>query len=562
MNKSTLVRLPRLAVLSSAVAGVLALGGCATQSMQAVNHTVMQAKTQAEQATLPPTAPVVKVVDTPWLMGSRVEPKHARPAFLSRDVTFMSQDRMSLQQIASHIATLTGINVQVDPSVYVPLTGPMNGSGPTVVGTPPGQPGMGMPAGVGGGSAATAATAKMAVNYSGALAGLLDQVDSGLGVYHRVREDGTILFFSTETKSFSIPALNWATNNKGQISSASSTGSSGGGGGGGGAPGGSSGGGSSTNGTGQITVSNETTIDVWKSLQATAQSVAGAGAQVVADSSNGMLIVTGTPPQMARVSSWVRELSQSLQRQVAIDVKVYSINLNQEDNFGFNPTVVFNNLGQRYGFKVSGAPAPAISSGSTPFSFGANVLTPSGATPGQGFYGSGAVLQALSTLGRTSLVISRSAVTLNGQAAPIQQALQTGYLASSSTTPSTAAGVAPTTTLTPGSITTGFTAMVLPRVADGRIILGMNMTLSSLLSLNQVSSNGSMIQTPTVTLSTAEQSVALKPGQTLMLTGLQQANNSTSDSGVGDASFKALGGGRDTQHGNQMLVIMVTARLI
>lgn len=559
MSKSTLINLRRKAILFSGLAGILALGGCATQSMQAADHGVMQAKAQAEQAALPPTQPVVKVVDTPWLMGARVEPKHSRPAFLGRDVTLMTQDKMTLQQIASQIATITGINVQVDPSVYVPLTGPTVG-GPTIVGTPPGQPGMPMPGGTSnGGPTTTAASARMTVNYTGPLSGLLDQVDSGLGVYHRVREDGSILFFSTETKSFSIPALNWATSNKGQITSASSTGSSGGGGG---APGGASGGAISTNGTGQITVSNETTVDVWKSLQTTAQSVAGAGAQVVADSSNGMLIVTGTPPQMARVTAWVRELSHSLQRQVAIDVKVYSINLNQEDNFGFNPTVVFNNLGQRYGFKVAGAPAPAVSSGTTPFSFGANVLTPSGTTPGQGFYGSSAVLQALSTLGRTSLVISRSAVTLNGQAAPIQQALQTGYLASSSTTPSTASGVAPTTTLTPGSITTGFTAMVLPRVADGRIILGMNMTLSSLLRLNQVSSNGSMIQTPTVTLSTAEQSVALKPGQTLMLTGLQQAGNSTTDNGVGDPSFKALGGGRDTQHGSQMLVIMVTARLI
>ncbi len=561
MNKSRLVQLPRRAVLSSVIAGMLGLGGCATQSMQAVNHNVAQVQAEAEQATLPPAVPVVKVVDAPWLMGARVEPKHARPAFLSRDVTFMSQEKMTLQQIASQIATITGINVQVDPSVYLPLTGTMSNVRPSIVGTPPGQPGMGVPVGAsGGGTNTTAATARMAVNYSGPLSGLLDQVDSGLGVYHRVREDGTILFFTTETKSFSIPALNWTTNNKGQISSASSTGSSGGAGGG--APGGGSAGAISTNGTGQITVSNETTVDVWKSLQATAQSVAGAGAQVVVDPSNGMLIVTATPPQLARVSAWVRELSQSLQRQIAIDVKVYSINLNQEDNFGFNPTVVFNNLGQRYGFKVSGAPAPAISSGITPFSFGANVITPTGTTPGQGFYGSSAVLQALSTLGRTSLVISRSVVTLNGQAAPIQQALQTGYLASSSTTPSTTAGVAPTTTLTPGSITTGFTAMVLPRVADGRIILGMNMTLSSLLSLNQVTSNGSTIQTPTVTLSTAEQSVALKPGQTLMLTGLQQAGNSTTDNGVGDPSFKALGGGRDTQHGNQMLVIMVTARLI
>lgn len=545
--------------MAIAIAAALGLGGCASQSMQEATNAVLAAKAEAEHAKPPAPEPAVRVVGTSWLMGEPVTEERTHPAILDHPISLIRND-LTLQAIATRITKNTGATVNIDPSVYVPLTeGASTGGAGAASGrlAPPTVGGSMGSLGFSGTPMTSAATATMSVDYSGPLSGLLDQVDSGIGVYSRVQADGSILFFRTETKSFTISALNWSTDNESKISSASTTGSSGGGSSVGGAAGSAT-----TTGTGEISVDNKSKVDMWKSLQATAQQVAGVGAQVVPDESSGLLIVTATPPQIARVSAWIKDWNRTHSRLIALDVKVYSVNLSSEDNVGFNPAILYKDLAKSFGLSVAGAPIPTISSGLSPFSFGANVITPTGSTPTAGFYGSNAIFQALSTLGRTSLVISRPAITTNGQPTTIQQALQQGYLASSSTTPSATSGIGPTTTLTPGSVTTGFTLMTVPRIIDGGIMLGMSMTLSPPATFTDVKSNGSEIQTPTLAPSTAQDVVVLKPGQSLMLTGVQQASDSTNDNGVGTPGFKLLGGGRDTQRGSQMLVVVVTARLL
>ena len=172
------------------------------------------------------------------------------------------------------------------------------------------------------------------------------------------------------------------------------------------------------------------------------------------------------------------------------------------------------------------------------------------------------MLQALSQLGRTSLLVSRPAVTVNGQPTTIQQALQTGYLESSTTRPSTTPGIAPSTTLTPGTVTTGFTLLTVPRIDGNRIILGLSMSLSPPPKLNSFASNDAEIELPTVSPTTAQEVAVLRSGQSLMLTGLQQTSNQSTDTGVGDPGFKLFGGGNGRQHDHSMLVVVVTARRI
>ncbi|MBW4919585.1 PilN family type IVB pilus formation outer membrane protein, partial [Klebsiella pneumoniae] len=105
--------------------------------------------------------------------------------------------------------------------------------------------------------------------------------------------------------------------------------------------------------------------------------------------------------------------------------------------------------------------------------------------------GSQLAVNALSTLGHVSETVTQSVVTLNGQPAPMQVANQVTYLAQSGTT--NTANVGSSTTLTPGVVTTGFTATFLPQIVNGRILLTMDMTNSVLNSINQASSNGSTI---------------------------------------------------------------------
>jgi hypothetical protein len=147
-----------------------------------------------------------------------------------------------------------------------------------------------------------------------------------------------------------------------------------------------------------------------------------------------------------------------------------------------------------------------------------------------------------------------------GQPAPIQIANQRGYLASSSTT--LTPNVGSTSTLTPGTVTTGVTVTFLPRVVNGKIILNMTMTNSSLIGISSITSSSATIQTTNVDTNTFQYSVSLTPGDALTLTGLQQENSAANNSGVGSATNAMLGGGVNNNVGKTMIAIVVSAKVL
>ncbi len=533
------------------------MSGCAT--FHQAHEMRTRAEQQITQAQLPASPPVVQTVDTPYLLGSMVKVTAPVPAILRQPVTLVTASPMTLGQIAAKISSMTGIPVDAEESERGGAGGAAVSSASSFSGgaLPPPPPAL-------LGQLAQTASAPLSLHYTGPLSGLLDAVAAKEGVWWHFR-DGRIVFFRTETKTFSVPALAWNTQAMGSIIASAGANANGGSSGSGAMPamstaatGGSAGANSNTS-TGSTSIVNSSSVNVWSGLQKIAQTVAGPGAQVIADAATGSITVTGTPPQVRHMQEWVQGLARQLSRQVAITVHVYDVQVTNEQNYGFNPSVAFNSLGKKYGFTVQGAPMPTPVSGQTPFSLGASILSSATGALGQ-WSGTQAAVQALATLGNVSQVFEQSAVTLNGQPAPIQVAQQVGYLASSSSTQT--ANVGTTNGLTPGTVTTGFTAMFLPRVVDGKILLGMNMTISSLLSIQTVSSGGASIQVPSVSSSTFQQSVSLKPGQTLLLTGFKQNNGQTTHNGVGSPYMPMLGGGADANTKNQMIAIVITARIL
>jgi type IVB pilus formation R64 PilN family outer membrane protein len=531
----------------------LFLGGCAT--FHQAHEMRQQAIQGATRYSLPKAPPVVRTVNTPWLLGTEVRVAHSTPPLLDRSITLVSATPMTLPEIAARISSLTGIPVHTED-----LSGAIAAPG-TFLPPLPNSGGPGVPAG-GGGSFATHA---IPLDWHGSIAGLLDMVTAKNGVWWKY-EDGVVRIFRTETETFPVPALAWSTKSSGSIvasAGADANGSSGSGLGSsiGGESDldGSTGGQNGNTSTGTTSITNTSDVNVWKGLQKIAQTVAGSGAQVEADAAAGTITVTGTPPQVRHVREWIHGLSRQLERQVAITVHVYNVTVNNEQNYGLNLTEAFQSLGKRYGMSLQGVAPPTPTGGTQPLSFGANILSSATGALGQ-WRGSSVAVQALATLGRVSQVFSRSAITLNGQPAPIQVAQQTGYLAESSTTQT--ANVGATNGLIPGTVTTGFTAMFLPRVIDGHILLGMNMTISNLVGIQTISSGGSSIQVPTVDSSTFQQSVKLKPGQTLLLTGYSQKGGSTTRDGTGSPYFPLLGGGGDATTSNQIIAIVITARIL
>jgi type IVB pilus formation R64 PilN family outer membrane protein len=119
-------------------------------------------------------------------------------------------------------------------------------------------------------------------------------------------------------------------------------------------------------------------------------------------------------------------------------------------------------------------------------------------------------------------------------------------------------GAPSTTALQPGLITTGFSMNLVPHLLDSkRLLLQYAVDLSSLLSLATVESGGSSIQTPEIETRNFLQRVMLNSGDTLIVTGFEQATQSGAMQGVGDASNIALGGGVKGTKNKMVLVILI-----
>ncbi|MEY2341444.1 secretin N-terminal domain-containing protein [Acidithiobacillus sp. IBUN Pt1247-S3] len=561
----------RKAILKIAIAAAVVplMAGCATFHQAHVQQARVEHAITRYQPPKPP--PVVSTVDTPFLLGTAVDVRHAVPAILKQSITLDSANPLTIREIGARISQLTGVPVHIDNQTQ-------QSSG---VGTPPGASLPPLPSmsgslsvtGSSSGGSANYARTGIPLHWNGSVAGLLNYVTAKDGLWWKYR-DGAVHIYRTETETFSIPALSWITQSSGSIiaaagASGSSSGALGGGalGGGalgGGALGGAAGGvgGSSSQGnisTGTTDIINTSKVDVWKNLEKTAQTVAGGAAQVIADSSTGTVTVTGTPPEVEQVRAWVHGLDRQLERQVIISVHVYNVQVNNQQNYGLNLSGIFNSLGKQYGVSLQGVAPPVPTGNVSPMSLGANVLSSATGALSQ-TSGSQVAVQALATLGHVTQVFSRSAMSLNGEPAPIQVAQQTSYLAENSTT--STANVGSTSGLIPGTVTTGFTAMFLPRIDNGKVLLGMNMTISNLVALNTITSGSESIQVPTVDSSTFQQSVSLKPGQTLLLTGFSQTGGNTTRNGVGSPYMPLLGGGADASTTKNVIAIVITARIL
>ena len=151
---------------------------------------------------------------------------------------------------------------------------------------------------------------------------------------------------------------------------------------------------------------------------------------------------------------------------------------------------------------------------------------------------------------------SSSVTTLNSQPVPVQVARQTGYLQSISTTTTGTSGTTQTS-LTPGTVTTGFNMNLVPAIyEDGRMLLQYAISISDLAGLTSVASNGQTIQVPEINTRNFLQRVGIKSGQTLILSGFERQSDTWNKSQM----FKSTltGGGYTTNTTRDVIVIMIT----
>lgn len=521
-----------------ALSALLTLQACST--FEAVDQSIGSVKTEADAAldrvNDKRLSGAVQRYSGQKVAGAEVMIRQdkALPEIFNQPFSYLSV-AIPMADILAEVGRRTGLTVDIQPADPEGGAGAGATAGNAVVSGPLASPllsGLSAPP-----VAIAQGTAPITIDWSGSLKGFLDYLAlrSNLSWSH---ESGRIYFFHTETRNFNI----YLPGGKRSVSSSIALTGSGSGGGGGG---------------GTVDVSSEMEIDVYQAIvqsvtaivaadrgERAGKSAEGGGGgenastdDVIANPTLGIITVTARPRTLDRVAQYLNSVNERFAQNVLIGVKVYNLTVRKDANVGASLSLAYESVARQVGVSLAGGPLLAPNSGS-PGQLVVNALT------GSRWSGSELLVQALEQIGDVSLVTSGQVITANGQPSPLQVANEISYLASSST--SQTANVGATTTLTPGTVTVGFTANFLPMImGDNRILLQYQMTLSSLNQLSQVTSGDSTIQTPNIQKHDLQQHAFVKDGQSLVLFGFEQERNQR-DSTKGMPSFGKSAGAERT----------------
>lgn len=342
----------------------------------------------------------------------------------------------------------------------------------------------------------------------------------------------------------------------GAISGASGSSSMGGAAGGYGGGAGSSGGSSNGNSQGslaQTTKLDADKLDIWESLKKTLPTMLSEKGVVVINPAMGTLTMRDEPVVVEEISRYLSELNASMSKQVAIDVAIYLVSLNDTSQYGINWEVAFEQASKNFSLSGASMAMPQVAAGAAALSF----LIPETAQDPtvRQFSGSEFLVTALETAGTITNKYTVPVRTQNLQPVQIANRVQEAYLAQSGTTQT--ANVGSATTNIPGMLTTGLELALLPHIQDTNdVVIQYGVTLSAKSGIRTISSGGTTIEAPEVGVSDFVGRVTMRSGQTLVMSGLEQLTMKLDETGN-----LAAGGGWTKNGQHVVLVLAITPRL-
>jgi type IVB pilus formation R64 PilN family outer membrane protein len=247
------------------------------------------------------------------------------------------------------------------------------------------------------------------------------------------------------------------------------------------------------------------------------------------------------------VATFVRQQNAILTRQVFVRVRVYEVEDNNSDDAALSFNAALQNAARGYGLSF-------LSPGAAPTS-AVGTFTATVVNTNSKFNGSSVVAQALSATTKTSLITELNLSALNNRPVSQQSVRSTSYIAQTAVTQGQI-GSTTTTQIIPGSLTTGFTVSLLPRIiSEDRILMDYSVNLSSLVSLVNQTSGGQTIQLPTTDSDQGMQEVELRSGQVLMLNGYISDSAADTRQGTGAPGNFLLGGTRSASTAKKRIIV-------
>jgi type IVB pilus formation R64 PilN family outer membrane protein len=524
-------------------------------------------------------APLLVEKSGAWLAGKEIPLESAMAPELKQKIALAASEPMGIQEIAQRITQATRIAVALEPDLFVKASSSASRAAsampfplpalPDSVSVPPtgmpdlpipGAPGAatgisspGMPSRyVGGSAGGDPLRTRITYSHNGPLDVFLDQITGQLGIAWEYKQGRVVLSrYKTRTFVLHLPAdVREVSAEVGGESAGSDTALQGITAGGTG--GGSGGGGAAVRSSEEVhqIVKADAKLDAWKEVSESIGRLLSPEGRFTTAPSSGEIVITDTPVAVARVADYIERKNANLTRQVAVQVDVLAVDADSSDQFEIDWNVIFKNSELGLAFVN-----PAMLKGPMT-DLAMQILHPS-----SDFNGSSVAIKAISRAMKTRLVTSSIATTLNNHPAPVQVTRTDGYLKSIQSNVTGVTGVV-STALIPGQITTGFIMTVTPRILErDRLLLTYNIDLSRLLPFTNASvgtgDTAATIQIPNVERRAFMQAVTVRAGDTLMLSGFENADD-RSDLSAPIHPDNSLFGSRSLQEKRAKLIILIT----
>lgn len=302
-------------------------------------------------------------------------------------------------------------------------------------------------------------------------------------------------------------------------------------------------------------------VDVVQDIKAQVDAMLTRGGTVVA--SNGTLVVTDTAESVARIAELLELENRALTRRITLLFEAIEVSTRDNTALAVNWDLLFKRLadaaaGVRADIATLESPRPLTSS-----TVGRLGLTVAGATR---YAGSALILEALAEQGSVVHHTRVPMSTLNRR--PVQYAVRTNFDYVSAIQVSTVASSAGTTTapaITQKEETVGTVLTVTPTAFEGgQIVLNLaydNTVLRSLepYAVGNSPSALSTVQQKTIDGSGTVQSVALRSGQTVVISGIEKVADQFDQRRLDPWAPLAAGGASRTQRATSTTVLLVTA---
>ncbi len=286
-------------------------------------------------------------------------------------------------------------------------------------------------------------------------------------------------------------------------------------------------------------------FDIWGDIEKQIQSLLTEGSKIGISPVNGTITVTGLPGDIDKVRSYLEYQNNEILRPVVVSARILNIKRDRNADYNVDLNFLIEDVLGKQALRFESNPTDNIIGLIRPSNVTSNTVN--------------ATIKALSSIGTVSRELDTSASTINGQPVAFHDIVQQSYVARTTTS---ATDGATSTAITPGTVASGYFFSVLPRVVgEDNVLVRVKIGVQDLLNLREIVTADTTIQLPEQASRAITIEQAIRTGETLILSGATDRNNTSNSAGFGNPSNWFLGGGQDGRLRDGEQIILLTAQV-